>query len=126
MNKKVIGIVAAAIVLILAIVIAVFALKGKEQGEVDNTINSGQTSIDNSSQQITDEQIDRIHEYTPNMTKDELREELNKELTPEEQAALNQIKIDTFIPDIVEVLPDEDPTDTRIQAVDANGTIRDR
>ena len=34
---------------------------------------------------------------------------LNKELTPEEQAALNQIKIDTFIPDIVEVLPDEDP-----------------
>ena len=30
MNKKIVGIVAAAIVLILAIVIAVFALKGKD------------------------------------------------------------------------------------------------
>ena len=77
MSKKVIGI-AAVIVVFIAIAVAVFTLNGKKQGEVDNTINSGQTSIDNSSQQITDEQIDRIHEYTPNMTKDELREELRK------------------------------------------------
>ena len=64
MNKKTIGIIAATIVAIILIVVAVFALKGKEQVEVDNTTNRPtQEEIDNA---------EDLQQYMPDKTIDEI------------------------------------------------------
>ena len=104
MNKKVIGIVAAAIVLILAIVIAVFALKGKEQGEVDNT---------NNPQMTTDDIINTVKEDLPDKTEEEIKDKLQTEVNDEKKDAYSDAISIIAVPEVDKsagITVDEDGT----------------
>ncbi len=121
MSKKVIGI-AAVIVVFIAIVVGVFTLNGKKQGEVDNTNNSID-SIENNNYDGIDipGMSDRL-----GMTEDELKDVLDTELDGEALQAYYDIQAELdATPEIDYVVPGSMTDDGRYQIVDVNGDIYD-
>ncbi len=103
MNKKTIGIIAATIVAIILIVVAVFALKGKEQVEVDNTTNRPtQEEIDNA---------EDLQQYMPDKTIDEIIDIDREELTDEQEEKFDDTLNDYTIYEVDEIISTPDDQD---------------
>ena len=116
MNKKTVGIVAATVIALILIVVAVFALKGKEHEKVDNTTNPID-SIENNNYEGIDVpgMSDRL-----GMTEDELKDVLDTEL----EGSAAQAVIDSMaVPEIDYVISDSITDDGRYEIVDVNGDI---
>ena len=122
MNKKTVGIVSATVIALILIVVAVFALKGKEHEKVDNTTNPID-SIENNNYEGIDVpgMSDRL-----GMTEDELKDVLDTEL--EGSAAQDYYDIQAELdntPEIDHIVPDSMTDDGRYQIIDVNGDLYD-
>lgn len=116
MNKQILAIIAAIIIVILAIAAGIFI--------INRNTNESNEDINNST---LDNPIDTkdLEEYT-SMPQDKLDEIMDKPLTDEQQALIEKVEEETFIPDVssgTEALPDDDPTDNVYQVEDTNGDI---
>ena len=90
--------------LILAIVIAVFALKGKEQGEVDKT---------NNPQMTTDDIINTVKEDLSDKTEEEIKDKLQTEVSDEKKQAYSYAVDIISLPEVdksCDITVDEDGT----------------
>lgn len=86
MNRNVIIGIISAIILVLAIVLAVFFMKGKQPVTPDNS-------------NTTDDIVNNVHESLPELSKEEIKETLQTEVSDEQKEAYNEAITKIAIPE---------------------------
>ena len=117
MNKK-LGIIIGVVLVLVAVIAAVFLLKGNKEKEIP--------IVDISGTDILSEGVDRDNLANRlDADRSEIDAIMDKELTDEQKDKINEIITIDPIPDVVAAVPDDNPNDNKYQVIDKNGVVYD-
>lgn len=117
MNKK-LGIIIGVVLVLVAVIAAVFLLKGNKEKEIP--------IVDISGTDILSEGVDRDNLANRlDADRSEIDAIMDKELTDEQKDKINEIITIDPIPDVVAAVPDDNPNDNKYQVIDKHGVVYD-